>query len=163
MPFLKGEGRNPPCRFQLCALGIPRGASSIPSLSHKSRRPRSSTRRWREMHHFPRGTDKFSPLSRNLQVSVSPSLPHLSENRACHWIIHHVLKRFCNPSGPFLKNKKTATWVSQDRPTIWRPSWSWWKCRAGKGLLWGPLINVRAQVSHSCLATSGNYKQGIFK
>lgn len=63
--------------------------------------------RWeRQMPHFPRGEDKYFPCCRILQVCMSPSPPHISENRACHRIIHHVLKILCTATGVFLKNKK---------------------------------------------------------
>lgn len=79
-----------------------------PSLPFKSQRTNSSFRWERKMHHFPRGEDKYSPLCENLQVYMSPSPPHISGNRACHQIIHHVLKILCTMTGVFLKNKKIA-------------------------------------------------------
>lgn len=105
-----------------------------PSLPFKSQRTNSSFRWERKMHHCPGGEDKYSPLCENLQVYMSPSPPHISGNRACPQIIHHVLKILCTMTVVFLKNKKIAIRASHYRPSnlgvhsasLWKTCDWWW-------------------------------------
>lgn len=149
-PFLSGRECFPwkqkedspgtPHRFQLFAPETPRQALCIPSLLFQSQKPSSSLRWEREMHHFLRGEDKYSPLCRKPQVYMSPSPPHISESRACHRIIHHVLKILCTITGVFLKNKEIAIWASHYRPSnLVVRSVSLCKCVIGDGRHWSHL------------------------
>lgn len=118
------------------------------------------------MHHFPRGEDKYSPLCENLQVYMSPSPPHISGNRACHQIIHHVLKILCTMTGVFLKNKKIAIWASHYRPSnlgvhsasLWKMC-DWWWSRPESPLK----ARDQGQASHFGIATSWNWHPWNFQ
>lgn len=86
------------------------------SLPFKSQKPRK-TFRWDRNASFPQRGRQLLPLCGNLQVYMNPSPPHISENRACHQIIYHVLKILCTMTGVFLKNKKIAILAWHYRPS----------------------------------------------
>lgn len=97
-------------------------------------------------------------LCRNLQVYMNPSPPHISGNRTCHQIIHHVFKILCTMTGVFLKNKKTIIPVWHYRPSNLRVhSASLWKSVTAGGLYQSPLeARNQGQAFHFCLATPWN-------